>query len=103
MDRLWIVLLPALALLVPITKIVPPVYRWRVRSRIYRWYARLKEVELELEDDPQPETLRELLRRLDQIERSVNHINTPLAYSDNLYAFRQNVNLVRNRVQARLL
>ncbi|MGQ0578634.1 MAG: TAXI family TRAP transporter solute-binding subunit, partial [Betaproteobacteria bacterium] len=48
-DRLWFILLPALALLVPITKIIPPVYRWRVRSRIYRWYARLKEVELELE------------------------------------------------------
>ncbi len=102
-DRLWIILLPALALLVPLTKIIPPVYRWRVRSRIYRWYARLKEVELELEDDPPPEKLRELLKRLDQIERSVNGINTPLAYSDNLYAFRQNVNLVRQRVQARLV
>ncbi len=101
-DRLWFILLPALALLVPLTKIVPPVYRWRVRSRIYRWYARLKEVELELDDDRPPEKLRELLARLDQIERAVNRINTPLAYSDNLYAFRQNVNLVRQRVQARL-
>ncbi|MGQ0580012.1 MAG: TAXI family TRAP transporter solute-binding subunit, partial [Betaproteobacteria bacterium] len=95
-------LLPALALLVPITKIIPPVYRWRVRSRIYRWYARLKEVELELEYDNDAEELRALLKRLDQIERSVNSINTPIAYSDNLYAFRQNVNLVRQRVQARL-
>ncbi len=102
-DRLWIILLPVLALLVPLTKIIPPVYRWRVRSRIYRWYARLKEAELELEDDPPPEKLRELLERLEQIERSVNRINTPLAYSDNLYAFRQNVNLVRQRVQARLV
>jgi hypothetical protein len=40
---------PALALLVPLTKIIPPVYRGRVRSRIHRWYARLKEAELELE------------------------------------------------------
>lgn len=102
-DRLWIILLPALALLVPLTRLIPPVYRWRVRSRIYRWYARLKEVELDLEDDPPPEKLRELLERLEQIERSVNRINTPLAYSDNLYAFRQNVNLVRQRVQARLV
>ncbi len=102
-DRLWIILLPALALLVPVTKIIPPAYRWRVRSRIYRWYARLKEIELELEDDPPPEKLRGLLEGLEQIERSVNRINTPLAYSDNLYAFKHNVNLVRQRVQARLL
>jgi len=101
-DRLWIILLPALALLVPLTRIIPPVYRWRVRSRIYRWYARLKEVELEFEDDPPPEKLQELLDRLDKIESAVNHINTPLAFSDNLYAFRLHVNLVRNRVQARL-
>jgi hypothetical protein len=102
-DRLWFILLPALALLVPLTKIIPPVYRWRVRSRIYRWYARLKEIELELEDDPAAEELRALLQRLEQIERSVNRINTPLAYSDNLYAFKHNVNLVRQRVQARLV
>jgi TRAP-type uncharacterized transport system substrate-binding protein len=101
-DRLWIILLPSLALLVPLTRIIPPIYRWRVRSRIYRWYARLKEVELELEEDPSPEKLKELLVRLDEIERSVNRINTPLAYSDNLYAFRQNVDLVRERVRARV-
>jgi hypothetical protein len=102
-DRLWIILLPALALLVPITRIIPPLYRWRVRSRIYRWYAKLEDVEFELEENVSPERLRELLKRLDQIENSVNHINTPLAYSDELYTFRHAVNLIRNRVQARLV
>jgi TRAP transporter TAXI family solute receptor len=102
-DRLWIILLPALALLLPITRIIPPVYRWRVRSRIYRWYAQLEEVEFELEDDPPPEKLKELLERLDQIESSVNRIHTPLAYSDDLYTFRHAVNLIRNRVQSRLV
>ena len=38
-DRLWITLLPTAALLVPLMHIVPPVYRWRMRSRIYRRYA----------------------------------------------------------------
>ena len=102
-DRLWIILLPALALLVPLMRIIPPLYRWRVRSRIYRWYAKLEEVEFELETDVSPERLRELLEQLDQIESSVNHINTPLAYSDELYTFRHAVNLIRNRVQARLV
>ncbi len=101
-DRLWITLLPVLALLVPLVRLVPPAYRWRVRSRIYRWYAQLKEVELELDENPPPEKMKELVTRLDQIERSVNRINTPLAYSDNLYAFRQNVSLVRQRVSQKL-
>jgi TRAP-type uncharacterized transport system substrate-binding protein len=97
-DRIWIGLLPLLALAVPMIRMIPPVYRWRVRSRIYRRYAKLKEVELEFEDNPTPEKLKELMTRLDQIERAVNRINTPLAYSDNLYMFRQNVNLVRQKV-----
>jgi TRAP-type uncharacterized transport system substrate-binding protein len=101
-DRLWIILLPALALVVPLTRIVPPIYRWRVRSRIYRWYARLKEVELELDEQPGQERLEALLARLDEIERAVNRINTPLAYTDNLYLFKQNVDLVRARVRWRL-
>jgi hypothetical protein len=97
-------LLPILALMVPLGRIIPAVYRWRVRSRIYRWYAKLKEVELELELDENltPEKLMDLLTRLDQIERAVNRINTPLAYTDNLYAFRQNVNLVRQQVRAQI-
>ncbi len=101
-DRLWITLLPVLALLVPLGRVLPAIYRWRVRRRIYRWYAKLKEVELELDEDAAPEKLAELLVRLDQIERAVNRINTPLAYTDNLYAFRQNVNLVRQQVKAGL-
>jgi len=73
-----------------------------VRSRIYRWYAKLKELELELDENSTTDKLRELLVRLDQIELAVNSINTPLAYADNLYAFRQNVNLVRLSVRSRL-
>ncbi len=101
-DRLWLALLPVLALLVPLGRIVPAVWRWRARSRIYRWYAKLKEVELNLDEQSPAEKLTELLTQLNQIESAVNRINTPLAYTDNLYAFRQNVNLVRQRVRDQL-
>jgi TRAP-type uncharacterized transport system substrate-binding protein len=101
-DRLWLTLLPMLALLVPLARILPQIYRWRVRSRIYRRYAQLKEVEIELDKRPGPQALNELNSRLDEIEQVVNHINTPLAYTDNLYMFRQHVNLVRQRVELAL-
>jgi TRAP-type uncharacterized transport system substrate-binding protein len=101
-DRLWVMLVPAIAVLVPLVKLVPPAYRWRVRSRIYRWYARLKELELQLDDDPDRVRLEEMLQRLESIERSVNRIPTPLAYSENLYVFRGHIDLVRQRVIAKL-
>jgi len=101
-DRLWVVLVPILAITIPLVKMVPPLYRWRVRSRIYRWYARLKEIELQLDENADPTELEDLLKRLEDIERSVNRIPTPLAYSDNLYGFRGHIDLVRQRLAKRL-
>jgi len=101
-ERLWLLIVPFLAIVLPLTKTVPRVYDWRVRSRIYRWYARLKEVELQLEENPPPEKLEEMLRRLDEVEFLINHIAVPLAYSSNIYGFRGHINFVRGLVQKRL-
>jgi TRAP transporter TAXI family solute receptor len=102
-ERLWVMLLPVVAILFPLFRLVPPLYRWRVRSRIYRRYARLKEIELDLDEKQSAGALREMLERLDGIERAVNRIQTPLAYSENLYSFRQHIDLVRQRIQQRLV
>ena len=94
-DRLWVILVPIIAVVVPLARIVPALYRWRVRSRVFRWYARLKQIELQLEEDPGPEMLDDMLKRLEDTERAVNQIPTPLAYAENLYFFREHVDVVR--------
>jgi len=101
-DRLWVFLVPVIAVLVPLLRAVPALYRWRVRSRVFRWYGRLKQIELELERDPSAESLREMMKGLDETERSVNRISTPLAFADNLYSFREHVDLVRRRIIRKL-
>jgi TRAP transporter TAXI family solute receptor len=101
-DRLLVLALPVVAVLIPATRLLPILYRWRVRSRIYRWYGKLKEIELELEQRPSEVELEGILARLDDIEQAVNQIDTPLAYSDSLYVFRQHIDLVRQRAQARI-
>ncbi len=101
-DRLWVLVLPFLALVVPLSRLLPQVYAWRMRSRLYRWYARLKEIELELEDKPAAGALEQMLKRLDEIEAAVSHLALPLAFSENLYSFRSNIGLVRARVQKEL-
>jgi len=98
-DRLLVLILPALVVLIPAARLLPQLYRWRVRSRIYRWYARLKEIELELAERRSPEELERILERLDRIDEAVNRIETPLAYSENLYVFRQHIDLVRQRAR----
>jgi uncharacterized protein len=100
-ERMWVVLVPLAALLIPLSKVVPPVYVWRIRSRIYRWYGQLRVVEQDLEahHDDQAQVAG-LMRRLDDIERRVNQTSVPLAFADQLYALRSHINFVRQRVRA---
>jgi uncharacterized protein len=100
-ERMWVVLVPLAALLIPLSKVVPPVYVWRIRSRIYRWYGQLRVVEQELEaHQGDGNALAGLLGRLDDIERRVNQTSVPLAFADQLYALRSHINFVRQRVRA---
>jgi hypothetical protein len=101
-DRLWVMLVPIIAVVVPLVRAVPALFLWRVRSRIVRWYARLKEIELQLDENPDREALGHMLRRLDEAEREVNRIPIPLSYSENLYYFREHIEVVRRRLLRRL-
>ena len=104
-DRMWVVVVALAALLLPLSKIVPPLYVWRIRSRIYRWYGQLRAVEQELEGahgERRTEICSQLLKRLDDIEELVNQISIPLAFADALYGLRSHINFVRQRVRALL-
>ena len=99
-DRMWVVVVALAALLLPLSKIVPPLYVWRIRSRVYRWYGQLRTVEQELEAaHGKQEVCEALLKRLDEIEELVNQISIPLAFADGLYGLRSHINFVRNRVR----
>lgn len=101
-ERLWVVVVALTALLIPLSKIVPPIYVWRVRSRVYRWYGELRAIEQAFEDSgaaPDEGVRRDLQRRLDSLEDRVNHISVPLAYADELYRLRSHIHLVRERVR----
>lgn len=100
-DRLVVMLIPVVALLVPILRFAPTLYGWRVRSRIYRRYGELKFLEAEVEQDAARHTRAEWLARLDAIETDVHHLPTPLAFSDMLYTLRSHIELVRDKVDKR--
>lgn len=101
-DRLWFMLVPIIAVVVPLGRAVPAMVRWRLHSRIVGWYAKLKEIEVQLEEKPDRATLEGMLSRLDEAELAVNRIPMPLAYAENLYYFREHIDIVRRRVARRL-
>jgi TRAP transporter TAXI family solute receptor len=100
-DRLWVVVVALAALVIPFSKVVPPLYVWRIKSRVYRWYGQLRAVEQALDEADgarRQQVCAELLKRLDEIEGRVNRMSIPLAFADNLYGLRSHINFVRQRV-----
>ena len=101
-DRMIVMLVPLLALLLPLGKIMPPLYRWRIRSKIYRWYKELQEVDDDVHKKPlSTEQLEKLNDELTKIENEVNKVKTPLSYADQVYNLLLHINLVRNKLNAR--
>jgi TRAP-type uncharacterized transport system substrate-binding protein len=96
-ERMWLVLGIIIAILLPLSRIVPPLYEFRIRSRVFRWYAQLRDIEGRMQAEPAAAT--QLARELDALEERVGRINVPLSYADELYALRNNIHLVRRRLR----
>lgn len=104
-ERMWVVIVALGALFLPLSKIIPPLYVWRIRSRIYRWYGQLRMVEQAIEDvaaGDRQSVAQDQLRNLDEIEEKVNRITIPLSYAEELYGLRSHIHFVRSRVQTML-
>lgn len=100
-DRMVVMLVPILAILIPLVRFTPTVYAWRIKSRIYRWYGKLKVLEIDIQSAKTADEVRALVERLDAIEQSVSRIPTPLAFSEYLYNLRSHIELVRSRLDRR--
>jgi TRAP transporter TAXI family solute receptor len=59
-DRLFVLLIPIIALLIPLLKVAPAVYNWRVRSKVFRSYGELKFLEDDLSHHFDPAQARRL-------------------------------------------
>ena len=96
MERMWLALGIIVAILLPLSRIVPPVYEFRIRSRVFRWYGQLRMIEERML--AKDGATSELLEALNQLEVRVGKISVPLSYADELYALRNYIELVRNKL-----
>ena len=97
-DRLKVMLIPLVALLIPVFRLFPPLYRWRVRSRIYRWYTELREIDPRNRSDfPLFEAIEEARR----IEDEVAEVEAPASYAQELYHLRLHLEFVQRLLNER--
>ena len=95
-DRLIVLLVPLFALMIPLLKIAPAVYTWRVRSKVFRCYGELKFLEDDLKNHFDPEKLGDYRARLDALDDEAAQLHVPLGFTDLVYTLREHVNLVRS-------
>ncbi|MDO9251763.1 MAG: TAXI family TRAP transporter solute-binding subunit [Hydrogenophaga sp.] len=100
-ERMWLAMGLILALALPLSRVVPPLYAFRIRSRVFRWYAQLRSIEQRSQENDGPLLLSELLEQLDALEEKVEQVVVPLSYTDELYALRNNIALVRQKLLQR--
>ena len=93
-ERMAVVLISIIAVLIPLSRVLPPLYEFRIRSRVFRWYGQLRALEGAVDRRP----AHELREELDDIERKVERIHIPLSHADELYALRSHIDMVRSRL-----
>jgi TRAP transporter TAXI family solute receptor len=96
-DRLKVMLLPLVALMIPLFKIMPPIYRWRIRSRIYRWYREV--LSIDRRQHREAVEIDRSLSELNDITRDVANVSVPLSYAEELYDLRLHINLVKEHLE----
>ena len=97
-DRLAVLLLPLLAFALPLFRLIPALYNWRVRSRIYRWYRELRPLERHVTAGLDPQEAERALDRLNRIKGELSQLSVPWAYADELYQLRLHVDLLRAEI-----
>lgn len=95
-DRLIVLLVPVFALLIPLLKVAPAIYTWRVRSKVFRCYGELRFLEDDLKNHFDPARLGDYQQRLDALDEEASQLHVPLGFTDLVYTLREHVNLVRH-------
>jgi len=101
LERAIILVVPVIVVLVPALNYLPIFLRWRVRSRVYRWYGQLAMLERDVASRKAPLPVEKWLHDLDRIEHAVGRIKTPASFASEAYTLREHIGLVRRAVLAK--
>ncbi|NQY96932.1 MAG: ABC transporter substrate-binding protein [Henriciella sp.] len=94
LERAWVFLIPMVALLIPLVQMAPPVYRWRIRRKIYVWYNDLHDLERRGFEAKSDDDRSKVLSEIQALQHEVGQVDVPVSYNDELYHLRSHINFV---------
>ena len=101
LQRLLLILVPLLAIAIPVVKTIPQLIDYRESNRLYKRYRDLLDIELKLRSDPHGgANAAHVLAKLDQIDHDITNAKFSLDFTDRVYTLRQHVDYVRAQLTA---
>ena len=97
-TRVIVILLPLVAILFPLFRLMPNLYRWRMRSKIYRWYEKFEGIDAVIFKKKEGTDIAAYIKELDDLEEMVAHISVPLAFQEELFDLRLHIDLLRKKL-----
>ena len=101
-DRLVFLIIPLIAVMLPLLRFAPMLFRWSVRSRITRYYGRLKDVEEKLENAPDKAGFSAAIEDLDKLEHKISSMTIPAGFMPDLYDLRLHLDRLRDRLRHKM-
>jgi TRAP-type uncharacterized transport system substrate-binding protein len=100
LQRLLLILVPLLAIAIPVLKTIPDLLDFKDKNRLYRRYEILLKMERDIRARQlNPEEIKQATAQLDTIETDISTTKFPLDFSDRIYTLRQHVAYVRDQLQ----
>ncbi len=98
MNRVLVIFVPTVIVLFPVLRLIPALYRWRIRMRIYRWYRELLALERDMMKRAASAEKEPLLKRIDNIQAEVNKMKVPASFADQFYVLRGHIIFVHGQL-----
>jgi len=99
-ERRLLILVPFMALLLGFLQALPRLAESRIKSRLVVWYREIKALEDEIWRSGQPtrQQIAQWRDEIEQIDAHASQIRMPQRYFQDVYALKQAIAVVRNRI-----
>lgn len=101
-DRLWVMLLPLIGLSIPLIKLMPPLYNWRIRRKLIKRYTDLHEIDPQYNPVASEDDRDARLQRIENLDVDTVGVIVPRSYSDDVYKLRRDIDLVRRKLASEI-
>ena len=100
LNRLTIMIIPLIAIMLPLLKSALPLYRWGIRFKIFRWYDILREVDSKIPSITELSLLEEETKRIKMLQKElIEQVSVPLSYMGEFYTLHIHIRLILERLR----